>query len=140
LEDSSDKKAAGLYRVTRYTSFICQVVTTDKETGLIRIYRSGPRRVFKNLANFDINGYSVILFAGGSNNKGQVCLIFPYNASRDRKVPTYANTVVEIYIGKDKCHLVPFARLPEPGSFNNWNELNRIGKSSSFFVVRSVED
>ncbi|RDL37739.1 uncharacterized protein BP5553_05172 [Venustampulla echinocandica] len=41
--------------------------------------------------------------------------------------PVGGNVIVEIYMGGGKRHPVPFARLPEPGPFTGWDNLNLMG-------------
>jgi hypothetical protein len=69
------------------------------------------------------NSSVVTLFEGGSDNRGFVQVTL----NQTIEYPKHVYLVVEIYTGQGKRHPVPYARLPEPGPFTGWQDLNRIG-------------
>jgi hypothetical protein len=109
-----------------HTSFTCHVFTPDEETGEVRVYRSAPRRLYEcSLKSGEVYHVCDLLY-GGKDNRAKVQLSVNIEGLVD--YPTVVEVVIEIYTSKGRRHPVPFARLPEPGPFTGWEELNRLGR------------
>jgi hypothetical protein len=102
----------------RHTAWTVQQIN-DEKADLIRIHRTTPRKV-----HFSGNNRRVVLIRDGADARGRVTLALPDDDIEDG---SYINVIVEIYTGKSQRHQVPYARLPEPGPFSDWDDLNRIG-------------
>jgi hypothetical protein len=70
-----------------------------------------------------------MLFNGGGEGRGRVIIQFPLKDIEEAEWPTHVDVVVEVYMGRGKRHPIPWARLPEPGPFTGWEDLNRMGRS-----------
>lgn len=103
----------------KHATWTCTVFTPNAETGPIRSYRSAPRATSKGAANSN-----VMMFYGGRGDKRRNGVFISIGIDVDW--PDQIVFVVEIY-GKGKRHPVPYAKLPEPGPFTTWGELNNIG-------------
>jgi hypothetical protein len=109
-------------KLLSHTSLTCQVFTLDEETGPVRAYRSGPKRLYELQLATGEKYHVFDLLRGGSDHRGKVQLTV--NLSAGVEHPTTIHLVVEIHTGSGKRHPVPCARLPEPGPFTSWDELN----------------
>lgn len=107
-----------------YMSLTCTVITTE-ETGPIRTYRTPSRRTCKAPHT---KMWGILLFNGGTDGRARVKLSVPDAAIENGKAPESVHVVIEIYTGAGRRHPFPFARLPEPGPFTKWEDLNRMGK------------
>jgi hypothetical protein len=113
-----------LEKELKHTSFTMQEITPDEETGPVRIFHGSPEKVVAVSGHDDSQRSRIRLITGGIDGRGEVYLS---GISTDIPLGTTVFVVVELYMGKNKRHPIPYARLPEPGPFSGWEDLNRIG-------------
>jgi len=107
--------------------WICQDVL-DERGVLKRIFHTGGRprklQVHKNYRE-------IRMVAGGTDHRGSIMIgLSDDDYKRYGFSPsTLIYPVVEVYLGdQDITHPVPFARLPEPGPFEDWSSMNKLGE------------
>lgn len=118
------KRTPLLEKELKHASFTLHEITPDEETGPIRIFHCNPQKVLVVPGNDDSRRGRILLIAGEKDARGEVYLS---GISTDIPLGTTVFVVVEIHMGMNKRHPIPYARLPEPGPFSGWEDLNRIG-------------
>ena len=91
-----------------------RTISPTIEEGLVRVYTTQPRQVHVNN-----QGYNKVAVLKGKGLDELCWKGAPFPG-------TMVSVIVEIS-AEGKHHPVPFARVPEPGPFSDWEDLNRIG-------------